>query len=99
MEKAQKAEFKNQKKQALNAYLDVLYICKQEGTTDRDFVTGEVNMPNGRPVTIEYIKKKAKKLGWKDGVSCDNNELEKNKKKTKPQYQEKMTADGRYIID
>ena len=65
VEKADKALFKNQRKQALNAYLDAMYECRKNGVTQRDFELSELMArPSGERITLSYLKHKAKDLGW-----------------------------------
>jgi hypothetical protein len=68
VEKAEKALFKNQRKQALNAYLDAMYACQKNDVTHRDFELSELtDDQSGEQITLLYLKRKASDLGWVDG--------------------------------
>lgn len=65
LQKVEKAEFKGQKKPALNAILDALFQCREANVTDSDFeIINLTNESDGKLVTIEYLTQKAKDLGW-----------------------------------
>lgn len=65
LEKVEKAEFKGQKKLALNGILDALFQCQKDSITDADFTTvGLTTGPDGQLVTLGYLSQKAKGLGW-----------------------------------
>jgi rubrerythrin len=69
LEKAEKAEFKGQRKQTLNAYLDALFRCQKESVSDTDFVLADVrDRSSAEPITLEFLKQKARSFGWKDEI-------------------------------
>jgi len=65
LEKAEKAEFKGKKEQALDAVLDALYICDNEDISDADFELVGFTHKSGTAITVEFLRKKAESLGWK----------------------------------
>ena len=67
LEKADKAEFKGQKKVILNAMLDALYQCKKENVIDEDFRVAGLTGDNDEQVTLQYLREKAISVGWE----CD----------------------------
>jgi hypothetical protein len=74
VEKAEKALFKKQRKQALNAYLDAIYECQKNNVTDRDFELSElVDAKSGEKIMPSYLKRRASDLGWVDD-SCSRGE-------------------------
>lgn len=67
LERAERAEFKGQTKQALNAYLDAVFQCEKESVTDSDFRTADLrDGSTDEQVSLEYLKNKARSLGWED---------------------------------
>ena len=70
LDKAEKAEFKGQKKSALNAVLDALFQCREDNVTNSDFARIDLRgKPDGQLVTVEYLTQKAKDLGWNPPTS------------------------------
>lgn len=84
LEKAQKAEFKGQKNKALNYYLDILYSFKNGKISVIDLEKAQLKSePSGEIISLEYIKEKAKLLGWKEkiatpDISLNYSSLQKN---------------------
>ena len=64
LSKYDKAMFKGQNKQALDALLDVLYIIHKEGTTNDMFKYSDHKDDSKNQLTIEFLHSKAKSLGW-----------------------------------
>lgn len=65
LDKAEKAEFKGQKKQALNAYLDAIFECQKENVTAGDFQTSDLrDGATDDQISLNYLKQKARALGW-----------------------------------
>lgn len=65
LDKAERAEFKGEKKEALSHYLDALFTCRKEGAADSDFVAAQVSdESSGEIITLEFVRHKAKTLGW-----------------------------------
>ena len=62
--KAERAEFKGQKKKALDYYLDVLYEYKKGTIANRDFKVVQLTDESGEIITMDFIVLKAKALGW-----------------------------------
>jgi len=67
LEKAERAEFKGQTKQACNAYLDAMFQCHKENVTDSDFQTADLrDVTTDERISVDYLKNKARNLGWQD---------------------------------
>lgn len=65
--KAERAEFKNQKKRALNYYIDALLECRNSKITDQDMILAQLKNDHTKDqITLSWIKAKAKELGWQE---------------------------------
>lgn len=64
LDKADRAEFKGQRKKALDAYLDILYQCRKENITDNDFEAFDARTDlNHEHISLDHIQEKARRLG------------------------------------
>jgi len=71
LEKAERAEFKGQTQQAMNAYLDALYQCQKENITDTDFKLADLrDTTTSQFISVDYLKAKASDNGWTDTSSA-----------------------------
>ena len=65
MEKAERVEFKGQKKRALDLYLDVLLEWKRGNVSDEDCTfAGCTDEDTGEVLARDLIERKARSLGW-----------------------------------
>jgi hypothetical protein len=63
--KAEKAEFKGQKKAAVGHYLEALFVIRKKGISDADFsIANVVFEDTGLPVSKTAIKARAVAMGW-----------------------------------
>lgn len=63
--KAERAKFKNQRKRALNYYLDALLECHNSKITDKDMALGRLKYGEAsEPISLSWLESQAKKLGW-----------------------------------
>lgn len=63
--KAEKAEFKGQKKAAVGHYLEALFLIRKKNISDADFSVATVIFEDtGRPVSAAAIKARAVAMGW-----------------------------------
>ena len=98
-EKAQKQRFKNKDNPEKNALLDALYEIKTKDLTDEDFEFAQVLTDQGELINVSIIESRLRELGWENGEDINLKEVKKKKIIKKPEHKEKMTEDGRYIID
>jgi len=65
LDKAEKAEFKGQKKQALNSYLDAIFECQKANVTPEDFQNSDLrDGATDEQISLNHLKRKAHALGW-----------------------------------
>lgn len=96
VEKSYKHRFKNKDSSEKNTLLDALFEIKTKGITNQDILEAEVYPEStGEIITIEGIIGRLKELGWEEGEN--NSRIKKTTIKT--EHVDKMTEDGRYIID
>ena len=68
IDKYEKSIFKGHEKQALNALLDAIYYCNQNGISNNDFRNMQSRDNTETPITLNYLETRAKGLGW---TNCD----------------------------
>ena len=101
VDKSYKHRFKGKDSSEKNTLLDALFEITTKEITNQDIIEAEVYTESaGEIITVEGIKNRLKGLGWENGDTKPAKDIHKKERKDiKPHHKEKMTGDGRYIID